>query len=88
MPRKNSPQTPLLAILRALESDERRDEFAKLAGTSTSYLYQLGTCNRDACRSRLAMGIADASVKMHKKYGTPMVTMLQLATMCSAPGAK
>lgn len=82
MPRTNAPKTPLLDLLRKLETDARRDEFARLAGSKTSYLYQLASCNRGACRSRLAKGIADASVKMHKKYGTPILTMDILAMQC------
>jgi hypothetical protein len=87
MPRRTDPKTPLLALLRELESDERREEFAALAGTSVSYAYQLATCSRGACRSRLAKGLADASVAMHKRYGTSVVTMEQLASMCEAPEA-
>ncbi len=82
MPRKTDPKTPLLDLLRQLETDERRNEFAKLSGTTTSYLYQLASCNRGACRSRLAKGIEDASAKMAKKYGTPTISMQQLALMC------
>lgn len=88
MPRTSPPTTPLLAILRALENDERRDEFAQLAGTSTAYLYQLATCRTQACRSPLAKGIADASVLMAKKYKTPRITMDVIATMCPAPEGK
>lgn len=88
MPRRSDPKTPLLELLRLLETDKKREELAKLAGTTTAYLYQLASCNRGACRSRLAKGIADASVRMHKKYGTPIVTMEILACMCPAVGAK
>ena len=80
------PTTPLLSILRHLDSDERRDEFAKLAGTSTAYLYQLAGCKRGACRSRLAKGIADASVVMRDRYGSEVITMETLATMCPLKG--
>lgn len=80
--RKNPPQTPLLATLRALEPQQRR-EFATLAGTSVSYLYALGTCDRKGCRSPLAKGIADASCAMAAKYGSPVVTQDELATMCA-----
>lgn len=79
------PKTPLLAILRELKTDERRDEFAALAGTSRLYLYQLSGCHSGSCRAKLAMGIANASVEMHKKYGTPVITMTDLATMCPIP---
>lgn len=81
--RHNIPITPLLAILRALETDERRDEFAELSGTKRAYLYQLGICNRKSCRASLAKQIADASVKMAEKYGTPVITLDVMACMCS-----
>lgn len=74
--------TPLLVILRQLGTAEKRDEFARMAGTSTAYLYQLAGCNRGACRARLAKAIADASVAMNLIYGTDVVTMETLATMC------
>jgi len=74
--------TPLLELLRALETDERRQEFAELAGTKVPYLYQLATCKRGACRSDLAKAIEDASRMLHDKHETPVVTMAQLATMC------
>lgn len=80
---KTAPKTPLLAILRVLGNNVRRDEFAKLAGTSTLYLYQLAGCHNRSCRSALAKAIADASVTMHKKYQCGVVTMDTLATMCS-----
>ncbi len=79
------PTTPLLTILRQLGSDERRDEFATMAGTSTAYLYQLAGCKRGACRARLAKGIADASVRMHNRYETDVITMETLAMMCPLP---
>lgn len=79
------PTTPLLAILRQLATDERRDEFAAKAGTSTAYLYQLAGCNRGACRTRLAKGIADASAEMNLLYGSDTITMEQLAVMCPLP---
>ena len=80
-----SPATPLLAILRQLGTNDRRDEFAALAGTSTAYLYQLAGCKRAACRTPLAKGIADASVVMHARYGIDVITMDALATMCQMP---
>ena len=88
MPRRSDPKTPLLELLRVLETDKRREELAVLADPSVNYLYALPPCTRGACRSRLAKGIADASVRLSKKYGTPVITMEQLATMCPAPGAK
>ena len=50
-----------------------------------AYLYQLAGCKRGACRTRLAKGIADASVRMHNKYDTDAITMETLAIMCPLP---
>lgn len=80
--RTSTPTTPLLSILRHLNA-EQRAEFAALAGTKVDYLYQLSGCNRKSCRSQLAKSIADASVAMRRKYGSPTITMETLATMCS-----
>ena len=85
---KTEAATPLLLILRALENDARRDEFAALAGTSRMYLYQLAGCHNQSCRSRLAQAIEDASVKMAEKYGSPKITTRELATMCPLPATK
>lgn len=76
------PTTPLLTLLRQLGTPERRDEFAKLAGTSTAYLYQLAGCNRAACRARLALALAVASEQMAAKYGVDPISMQTLASMC------
>lgn len=81
--RKNHPQTPLLELLRQLENDAKRDEFATLCGTSRGYLYQLSICGRRSCRVDLAQRIADASVQIAAKYGTPTITVQVLATMCA-----
>ena len=83
MPRKNQPRTPLLAVLRQLETDDKRDEFARLAGTSRLYLYQLSICSRRSCRADLAKRIADGSVVMHEKYGTQVLTLDVLCSMCA-----
>lgn len=77
------PATPLLTILRQLGTDAKRAEFAAKARTSVSYLYQLAGCNRGACRANLAKAIADASVEMSLLYGSDIITMDSLATMCS-----
>ena len=87
MARKNQPKTPLLAVLRQLETDDKRDEFAALAGTSRLYLYQLSICSRRSCRADLAKRIADASVVMNSKYGTQVLTLEGLSTMCADSGA-
>lgn len=86
--RKNIPQTPLLALLRALD-DAQRIQLATDAGTTVGYLYSLASCQRSTCRAKLASAIEDASRKMHEEtLGlTPVVTMRQLAIMC-APTAE
>ena len=83
MARKNQPKTPLLAVLRQLGTDDKRNEFAALAGTSRLYLYQLSICSRKSCRADLAKRIADASVVMAEKYGTQVLTLDGLSTMCA-----
>ena len=82
MPRKNQPKTPLLHVLRQLGTDDKRNEFAAMAGTSRLYLYQLSICSRKSCRADLAKRIADASVVMAEKYGTQVLTLEGLSTMC------
>lgn len=83
--RKNQPKTPLLALMRVL-TDEQRKTLALDAGTSVSYLYSLGSCQRGACSSTLALQIEKASEKMCARTGgeTPIITMRDLATMCPA----
>ena len=83
MPRKNTPRTPLLVVLRQLETDDKRDEFARLAGTSRLYLYQLSICSRRSCRTDLARRIVDASVVMNSKYGTQVLTLEVICSMCA-----
>ncbi len=80
--RTNIPRTPLLAVLRAMTPDQR-EEFALMAGTSVSYLYQIAGCNRKSCRAKLTKSIADAAAYMHKRYDTPLISADTLITMCS-----
>lgn len=82
--RKNTPKTPLLRILRGL-TPAQRSEFAKLAGTSVSYIYQLAGGKHTSPRTVLARGLADASVVMAQKYGTLPITMQEIAGMCDLP---
>ena len=84
--RKNPPATPLLALLRELETAKRRQEFATLAGTSVNYLYQLGTCKRCSCRVGLAQKIAAASLRLNKKYDTAVLNTENVMTMCALNG--
>lgn len=81
--RKNEPKTPLLALMRSL-TPEQRTKLALDAGSSVSYLYALGSCQRDTCSSALALRIEKASERMCERTGglTPIVTMRELATMC------
>lgn len=77
------PITPLLAALRTLTVEEQ-EQFARLAGTSRSYLYQLAICSRRSPRSVLAKGIADASVVLHVQTlgRCPKLTLDAIASMC------
>lgn len=88
--RNEPPKTPLMALLRELATEPRRAEMAKIAGTTVGYLYQLAGCypGRCACRSDLALRIAQASTQMRTKYGTTAITMETLATMCPKPVGK
>jgi len=80
------PITPLLAALRTLTVEEQ-EQFARLAGTSRSYLYQLAICSRSSPRSKLAKGIADASVVLHLQTlgRSPKLTIDTIASMCPLP---
>ena len=88
MTTQNSRITPLLQLLRQLGTEPQRGAFAHEAGTSVNYLYQLAGCKRGSCSALKAKRIADASVLMHEKYGTDVLTMEQIATMCPLPGAE
>lgn len=79
-----TPVTPLLALLRELGSDPKREEFAELAGTSRVYLYQLAGCyrGRSSCRLDTALRIANASQVMAERYGTKPITVEELGSMC------
>lgn len=82
--RKNEPKTPLLALMRLLTPEQRR-QLAEDADTSVSYLYSLGSCQRGACGAGLALQIEKASERMCQRTGglTPIVSMQELATMCA-----
>lgn len=79
--------TILLDLLRTCTPEER-DRLARLAGTKVNYLYVLAGCHRGAPRTMLAAAIEDASRVLHKEtHGrTPIVTMRDLASMCSVRG--
>lgn len=76
-------RTPLLAVLRQLGNDDRRKEFADLANTKVNYLYQLASCKRASCSAAKALAISAASVAMSAQYGSDLLTVGQIATMCS-----
>lgn len=86
--RKNDPKTPLLALMRSL-TPAQRQQLADDAGTSVSYLYSLGSCQRGTCGSGLALQIEKASEAMHERTGgaTAVVSMRELATMCAVAEA-
>ena len=77
--------TPLLLLLRQLETDDRRRAFAQDAGTSVNYLYQLAGCKRRSCSALKAKQIADASKLAAKRWATPVISMEEIATMCPIP---
>lgn len=79
--------TPLLALLRECSPDERQ-QLATLAGTTVNYLYSLAGCHRAMPNAKLALDIEDASRKLHESTScrTPIVTVRELATMCSLQG--
>lgn len=81
--KKPAETTPLLALLRACDKNERK-QIATWAGTSVSYMYALGSCCRGSCRADLAASIEDASRQLNRRTDgrTPVVTMRELATMC------
>lgn len=81
--RKSPPVTPLLSLLRTLETPEQRAHFAARCGTSVNYLYQLATCKRTSCRVGLAKRIAEASSEMALLYGTPVLSLEVVSTMCA-----
>jgi DNA-binding XRE family transcriptional regulator len=76
--------TPLLSALRACSVDEQY-EFARLAGTTRNYLYQLATCHRKNPSLQLAQSICDASARLHRKTAgrVPSLTTVEIAAMCA-----
>lgn len=78
----DDPKTPLIALLRALD-DDQRDLLAEWSDTSLSYLYALGSCSRKQCRVNKALQIQEATKRLNELYGTPVVTIEELATMCA-----
>ncbi|MQR02347.1 hypothetical protein [Glaciimonas soli] len=81
--------TCLITLLRTCSQGDRQ-RLADLAGTSVNYLYGLGSCARGGMSSRLAFGIEDASIQLHKEtHGrTPIVSARELSTMCSLVGMR
>lgn len=79
--------TPLAALLRECDA-EQRERLASLAGTTVNYLYNLAGCHRTDPSSSLAVGIEDASRTLHRESRgrTRIVTVRELATMCSVAG--
>jgi hypothetical protein len=80
--RSTEPKTPLIELLRDL-TDEQRHLFAKWSQTPLTYLYALGGCSRKACRSDKAVLIAQATQRLNKRFGTRVITVEELATMCA-----
>ena len=78
--RQAEPKTPLMALLRQLD-DVQRAALADKARTTVSYLHHIAGCAREP-RVRLAHRIAQASEWVNKRWGTAVITLEQLATMC------
>lgn len=87
--RTNEPKTPLLALMRALTPDERQ-WLADHAGTSVVYLYSLASCQRQSCRTPLALKIVEGVAQLREarpartRRDMPEITVETLATMCEA----
>lgn len=81
------PTTPLIELLRRM-TPEQRDEFAAIAGTPVSYMYQIGGGHRPRVSAKLAFNIEDASIEMNKRSGGffPVVTARQVALMNDLSG--
>ncbi len=82
----STSNTPLSQWLRAATQVER-ERLAALSGTETNYLYQLASCRREP-KVGLAFAIETATKQMHEEsFGRlPVVTALDLATMCAIEG--
>lgn len=84
--RNNDPKTPLLALLRQL-SPEQREQLAADAGTRVDYLYQLASCVRKRCGTKLGLNIEAATKLMAERTlltttPTQVITIAELAVMC------
>lgn len=79
--------TPLLVLLRCLDSDQR-ETLALWSGTTVNYLYSLAGGHRNSPRAELAFRIEDASVRLSKENGgkLPVVTAREIATMAALRG--
>lgn len=80
--------TPLMAVLRACESDDERQALAEFAGTTVNYLYALAGCHRGQPRVGLAVGIASATREFNRRTDgrIPAISVEDIATMCAVHG--
>lgn len=85
-PRRVPRDNPLAKWLRDASADER-DRMAALAGTTTSYLYQIAGLSREP-KVRIAWGIEAATSQLHTETNgrLPVVTVRQLAMMNALEG--
>ena len=84
--RTNEPKTPLLALLRMLDADQRL-QLAADAEVRLDYLYKLAGCDRKRCNADMASRIEAATRKMatrtaRTKVPTKVITVAELGTMC------
>jgi hypothetical protein len=71
-----------MALLREL-TPEQRGMLADKAGTTVNYLYHVSACSRQP-RVGLAKRISEATTWANKRWGTPVITLDDLASMCRA----
>jgi hypothetical protein len=85
--RNTGLDTPMLALLRKC-TDEQRQQLAKAVPTSVNYLYAIAGCHRKKISVQMACAIETATRTLHAqtKGETPIVTALQIATMCAVAG--
>lgn len=80
------PKTPLTSVMRAMNS-EQLNEFARHAGMTKDYLYQIAGLHRKKISVQHAFRIEDASTLMARKHrGLPRITAREIATMGDLQG--
>ena len=85
--RNTGLDTPMLALLRQCTA-EQREQLAQAVPTSVNYLYAIAGCHRKKISVQMACAIEQGTRTLHAqtKGATPIVTALQIATMCAVAG--